>query len=666
MQQRFVHARQRYQRAQNVLGEAAAIEQAVERLRELREVLPKMHEITVLRGQSHQADEQLRGYTSLREQQSGQLAQKDSALKQARDKRLTLHNQIARDEALHREVAAGLRQTNGQLIKLQECERQEQDLGQLRDDLRRLPADPAAQAAQAREAFERLEGLARLVPVLSRFQTKRDELGRQTEQGRNIEEQQQQVRARGEERKREVEALRPRVEEAGRRLHEASDQATEARTLLAQAKESLQELVQLGSSSRCRHCGQELTPGHLGEEKRRRAAVLQAAETRSKQTAEALDASRKEERLLREQLATAEKAYQEERDAYRDGNLHIKQAKAAVERLQEECANHYADLPEPYRGKVSPAPVADWLTTSYPTPADVEGLKGQARTLEAARRQKQQAEECLQALGPIESPGSDDAGEPQSADARRPHGSAGAAAGARRARGAEKALFKSVDASREQVREVERETERLTRERDQAQVSIGQTDARIKEQELVRQNAQRGIANMMKSLQPAWHPRAETVGIRELHTLRAELSDLEQKGTDESGRELEQARHGLEVMRQDIVQIEAQQAKYPVDARQDPGAIQVHLREAKLEDARCDEQLGQARQQQALLESYRQQREQLDEEYRVLEKDLQSHRLLAELLGANGCSCFWCVRPSVRWWSTPTPCWIVCLAANCI
>ena len=45
----------RWQKARGVLAEAASIEQALERLRELREALRRLHEMAVLRGQA--ADE---------------------------------------------------------------------------------------------------------------------------------------------------------------------------------------------------------------------------------------------------------------------------------------------------------------------------------------------------------------------------------------------------------------------------------------------------------------------------------------------------------------------------------------------------------------------------------------------------------------------------------
>jgi DNA repair exonuclease SbcCD ATPase subunit len=633
LQQRLGQSRQRWQRAQEVLSDAAAIEQAVARLRELREVLPKLHEITVFRGQASQADEMLVKLGSLKQRQTELLTEKESALRQARDKRQTVENQITRDETKHREVAKRLGNSAIALNTLKECERQEHDLEQIRNDLKELPADPAGELAHAREAFDRLDALARLVPQLLRFRTKRDELNGAVEQVRTTEQEQQKVRAHGEERKRELERLKPLVEEAAARLNQASEQATEARTLFAQARESLQELTHLEGSKVCRHCGQALTPGHIEEEKSRRGTAMKVAEARARQTADALEAARKAEQQLREQLTAADKAYQEARVAYGEGNAHIKQAKLAGERLQEECATLYAEIPEPFRGKISPAPVADWLKTTYPTAQDTDALKVQARGVEAARRQKQKAEEDQQNWAKLKAQETTVQEMLHRLQRELPANRQALRQQHQELVAQQDALYKSVDAGREQKAEIDREVKRLEMERDLAKTNIGQTEGKIKEQELIRDNARRGMASLIKVLPPAWQPRAETIGLREHHDLKMEQNELEQKCTDDRARELEQARHGLEVMRQEVAQLEAQQEKYPPEARQEVSVIAGLLREARKQDATCDEKLGEAKHQFARLEGYLRQRAEIAEEMRQQQKEWQTYKLLADLLG---------------------------------
>ncbi len=635
LQQRLDQGRQRWQRAQDVLSDAAGIEQAVARLRELREVLPKLHEVTVYRGQANQADETLVKLASLKQRQSDLLAEKENALRQARDKRQTIDTQITRDDTKHREVAERLRHSAIALNTLKECERQEQDLEQIRKDLKELPAEPAALLVQAREAFERLDALARLVPHIVRFRTKREELAGVVEQVRAIEQEQLKVRAHGEERKREKERLVPLVEQAAVQLQLANDQATEARTLLTQARESLEELTGLEGAKVCRHCGQALTAGHIDEEKRRRGAAVKAAESRARKTAEAQVSARKEDEQLRGQLDAAERAYQDARVAYGESNSHIKQAKAAVERLQEECTTLYAELPEPFRGKISSTPASDWLKTVYPTAQDADDLRAQTRGLDAARRQKQLAEEVQQRWTKLKTQETTVQETLHRLQRELPSNRQALRQQHKELEAQQQALYKSVDAGREQKGEIERELKRLEGERDTAKSNFGQTEGKIKEQELIRDNGRRGVASLLKVLPPAWHARAETVGMREHHDLKLEQTELEQKCTDDRARELEQARHGLEVMRQEVVQLEVQQEKYPAEARQDPAVIAGLLREARRQDASCEENLGTAKQQLALLESHRKQREQIMAETREQEKEWQTYKTLSELLGRD-------------------------------
>jgi exonuclease SbcC len=625
--------RQRWQKAKTVLTEAAAIEAAVERLRALREILPRLHEITLLRGQAFQAEEQITRLGSERQRKEEELSTREASLRQTQSRLTTAQNQIEREENQFREIAARLRDVRVQLETLNQCERQEVDLDRLREELRRLPPDPHAQLDQARVEFDRLEGLARVIPILTRLRTRREELGRAIEKEQAVEHNQQSVRARGEAKKAEADALRPRLEEASQAVRHASDQATEARTLLAQAKESLQELSHLDGAKVCRHCGQGLTPGHIAEEKKRRSKDVQQAQARFQSTADALAAARQVETELSGKLTKTERRYQELREEYREGLGHLKQAKADVERLRQDCTDLHSDLPEAFRNKVGAAPISDWLATSYPTPADLETLRAQTRGLEAARRNRVQAEEVVnrhsqlkaketQALENLtrmlrDLPSDRQALRQENADLEAK----------------EKALFGSIDAGRAQVKEIDREVRRLIGLRDESQRAVNDIATQLKEHHLVIQNAQRGIAAQLKLLPEGWHAQAEKMGIRELHLLRSEKDDLEARDTDEQARMLEWARRNLAVVEQDVKDLEVQEANTAPEARQDLSVLAQHKREANYQDQRQETQLADTRQHLKMLETYQEQRAQIDEEYRNTEKELTTHRLLAELLG---------------------------------
>jgi hypothetical protein len=184
--------------------------------------------------------------------------------------------------------------------------------------------------ARAREAFQRLVGNVRPVVGLWRFRLTRDKLGKKQKEVQSLEDQLQAVRARSEELSAEAGDLRTRLEAAVGRMRRADGLADEPRA-----------------------SGGEEQPKKTGTEKGEASAEVQ--------------------RLV-EQLATVELDWEDTRVSRGGVDGHLKQEKAVVERLQQECADRVAALPQAFRHRISPDPVSDWLTTSYPTFQEVTAL----------------------------------------------------------------------------------------------------------------------------------------------------------------------------------------------------------------------------------------------------------------------------------------------------
>jgi DNA repair exonuclease SbcCD ATPase subunit len=173
----------------------------------------------------------------------------------------------------------------------------------------------------------------------------------------------------------------------------------------------------------------------------------------------------------------------------------------------------------------------------------------------------------------------------------------------------------------------------LGRERDRSQSDLNDLDAKVKEQELVRHNAERGVASHLKQLPPEWQGPMEKAGIRERFALEQEKEGLEAEGVDVRGRELEAARSTVGSLEHDLKALEAEQGKFGVEARQGPAAVAERLTQAKVNDRATEKQLSDARAYLVLLEKQVQAREQIEKDCLAVEKDLASQRLLAELLG---------------------------------
>jgi DNA repair exonuclease SbcCD ATPase subunit len=635
LQQRMAAARGRYQQARDLLTQSAAIEQAADRLRELREVMPKLNEIVVRRGESHQAKEALEAQRRDREKQGEAMSLKEGDLRKSAEKRLNLHSQIARDEGSFRDVSARLRATSTRLEKLTECERQEADLERLRESLRAYKTDPTSLVETRRQSLDRLEATNRVLPVLSRFRQKRDDLGQAFEKERACETQMKAIQARGAAAKADLEARTQTHADAATALREAVERAASARTVLEQARVSLREVSQLDGSKLCRHCGQELTPGHIDEEKRKRGAAVTQAETQSREATAAQEQARQREEAAAKEKARADEAYQTARGDYRDSQSEHKQAGADIERLQKECAHTHAEVPDEFRDKIGRAGIADWRETTYPTPADMDELKTRIRDLEPTRRGVKEAEKALREWADLKSKETTILSTlerllrdvPKDRPAlRREHADLETQ---------EKALFSALDACREQVKQVERDVSRLTAERDAAQKTLAGIDTRIKEYELTRGNAERVIDAQTKSLPATWQASAPTFAMRELHTLKGEQLQLEGQNTDDRARHLEHARRNLAVLEKDAKDLDTLGEKFSPEARQDPAAIALSLREAKTRADRSDDILGQARGELSMLESRQGERQQVDADYRKVDEELKVHRTLCELLGKD-------------------------------
>jgi exonuclease SbcC len=635
VQSRLTQLAQRWQQSQKLLADAAAIEKTYGRLRELREVLPHVEVLLREKATMAAAEQKVRELGVLRQKAAGELAVKDNALKQARDKRVSMQGLIAGDEQRYREVAKKLRDSAAQMEKLKQVERQEGDLARLDRELADFPTDLAERVARARENVERLAALNQAVPLLARLAAKREELRANAAREQEVLANQQIVRAKGEKAKTNAERLEPVVEDVGRRLQEASDRAAEARTLLQQARDQLKEITQLGGSKVCRHCGQELTEGHLQEETRRRHSAVRAAEEKSRTAQETHAAVKQEAERLRAELTQAQRAYQEARLEYRDCLNQSNGVQAEAKRLHEECGQLHGDLPEPYRGRVSKNIPSDWLAVSWPAEEDLSALRREGAGHAAARQELVQLEQQLQRAGTLQA---------QRASLvqtlTRLRGELPADRQALREQHSqleveEQAQQRSLEARRKDLSQIDTELERLAKEREHCSDQVVKVGGQIKDQELTRQHAEGVVTRTHKLLPRSWQDEVDKVGLRSWSIWNAEKDELERSGTERRAKELEQARISLAELQRDRTALEAQQADFPEEARQGVEPILRKLAGARAEDKRCDEELAQARQHHALLLTHRRQREELEQEYLQTDREHAHAKLLAELLGKD-------------------------------
>jgi DNA repair exonuclease SbcCD ATPase subunit len=182
---------------------------------------------------------------------------------------------------------------------------------------------------------------------------------------------------------------------------------------------------------------------------------------------------------------------------------------------------------------------------------------------------------------------------------------------------------------------VQKDLDRLAHQRDQGHKQLADLQARLSTAETSLRLGRQTLERALKELPAAWQAQTEHAGLKELSGWRQERDDLTAQGTEERGRQLDQARHGVEVLRQDVAALEAQQEQFAPEARQEPARIQTLLQEARQTSRTRDDALAQARHQHAQLESERRERLQLEQEQKEAAAELANLKKLADLLGRD-------------------------------
>src|SRR5207248_10028210 len=120
LQTRRAALEERWKQAQGLLAEADAIERDLNRLRELREVVPHLRAVVTQRGQVQESERKIAELTQAGEALAEQREACDHALEQARQKRTRLEKTLGADGQKERDVGEGLGRLTAALEQGQE------------------------------------------------------------------------------------------------------------------------------------------------------------------------------------------------------------------------------------------------------------------------------------------------------------------------------------------------------------------------------------------------------------------------------------------------------------------------------------------------------------------------------------------------------------------
>jgi exonuclease SbcC len=626
---------QQWQQAEGLLAKADAIEHDAGRFRELAAVLPHIETAVKQRSQMAESQRATDGLTEKRQAALGRLDRCENALSQATQKRTALQKTIGTDEQRQRDLQARLRRLEGVRAQVAMLEQQQRELGRHEESLARLPADVEVRLAAARTEHDEVTALAAVLPLLARLVEARDELRQARERERQAAEREPSIKQRGEQLTAELTILAPIVETRTAERQRVDDAVSAVTALLNQSRREEKAFRELEGARICRQCGQDLTPAHYTRELAKRHAEIADAEATVREAGVAQQAARRALGELNQKIAALEKERQDKREEYRDVHRQFEQARQDADRYSRDCAVAYRDLPEPFRGRIAAAPPADWLSTTEPTPADLDAMRARAARFDVVRatmRDVQKQFDMWTALRGqvqtlrhgVEALASALPGEPE--DLHRQFA---------RSETEEQGIAAGLKAARAEAQVVQDELDRLAEERQGVEAELSSIAGHLQAEDVSRKHCRQSLEAALVMIPDSWRERAERVKLAELHQWKSERDALRGRNVEQEVKDLQEARAGLESLRQSKAELDREIDAFPAEARRPIAEVLDLLNMARQRGRQCEETVRQASHAKSLLEDRHRRRADLEATTLEVDRDHARHSLLAQLLGRD-------------------------------
>jgi DNA repair exonuclease SbcCD ATPase subunit len=536
LQARLADAESQWRSGEDLLADAAAIERRWERLMELRSVLGHLETAVKQRSALKNAEHNRATLAGEREVLAAELAQRDRLLAQIQQKRQAREREQVAEEDRRLAVADQLQALSVALVSLRHLHRDRQQL----------------RLAQQQESE-----LAAL------------------QQGAN-----QELAARQAEQFAQQQEL-----EAAREMHcEAEQRRTQTRTLFEEARKRAERFSSVVGEKICRYCGQGLTPGHVASEKAKLNQELAAVRSESQRAddhhRQVVEVFQQLEQRCRQSALLRDSAGRQVADLRHRQET----ARSAAARHADACQLAYQELAEPYRVRVSVQTPTDWLTTSFPSSAELADLERQRHALatEAATLQKKR------------------------------------------------------EARQHNTRAEQAEWDGLTEEQDRAIQRVTELECRLAEETVRCTACQENLERLGSTLPPGWQQQvlSETLPIQ-LAEWQVEKQSLERQGGESRLQQLRQAQANREALQRRRGELTRELAGIPEEARCPMELVRELHAQARERHRQREHELLAARQQAEQLRQQRSQRQQLAQQCLDADQQHQRQAILADLLGRN-------------------------------
>ena len=622
--------------AEKLLTDAVRIEARFNKLAELKAVVPIIGTVAGARQDQRASDGRVKELE--RRKEDAKRAQTEANQAQEKAKRqLTQHKRtLAEDEKKLSDGNARLRVLAVVLNTLKQVATAETDSKRLQDDAAGLPKNPDADVTAAQSAVDRLTELGRVLPILERVNTERHDLAQALRKEQEANRQLEELKLSGKARKAEQDKLTPEQAAAKVAKTAADEQLGKAKSLVEVARAALAEFDTHAGEKTCRSCGSPLTARHFADETAKRTQELKAAEQAQKDAVAAVKAATEKDRDLTDGLAKLAIEVGDLREQFTAKKGEVKQAADDAARLRASLGLRYAELPEPYKSRISPAQPTDWALTTYPARDELAVLRRDAEQLDAARRTLRAAADAQAKARDVRTRLDTATAQLVALRATLPPGDALTLRAEHATLTAdEKTLTQSVKAFKTAIETAERDADKHGRDAHDATHTLTEIAGKLNTEAVTQKHGTDTIERALRGLPDKWRTAAEAAGMGEYADFKAELDELIADGVEAKAKQLEQARASLTALRDDIDRLGAEAAEFPPEARRSPADIRAEVVSARKDNEDRERDLREAQKHRDKLDGHRERRAQLGADVLRLDGEHNRYKLLSELLGRD-------------------------------
>ncbi|MDF2439273.1 MAG: repair protein SbcC/Rad50 [Abditibacteriota bacterium] len=620
-----------------LFDQAELIERDATRWKQLQQVLPALQRIVGLREQLAQSRERVQTLEADATHAAQALSAAQGAAKTARAEGEALagerDNWQKKSDAAHATVA----QLSQPILEIEELERLRVMLAKVDHALEQFPRDLDAQIEALTQEATLLNEAKVALPWLTQFAEVRIEWIAQRDAVRGCKNRSEVLVAALEAARHQQVQLQAQLEQTTQALQSAQEEATRARTLLAEAKNRLAQFETVEGMPDCSLCGQPLTDDHLSRERARLNGEIErlqstsmAARTQLQQAQSAQEALAREAHLCGEELHRLEREQQTQ-------EAELRAAKAAGKAAQNQGEAAIKALPEAFRACILeeiPEKFAAYFATEYPTKVDLEDVQAQAdafietaaqlEQLRATQSQRanylsrrEQPAARLEELEALYSPA-------RIAEIQAAHSGA-------------KSILENatpqLDALNARLAEMDAQRNTLEAQIEAARTGQMTAQTRLAQEGTRREGVQSTLSELEANVPAEWQTPAQSMDVHTLQQLEAERDALADAPRQQEELESARAGHHTRLTRQKQIAVELVQV--PEAARRAPNEIEAEANTTRAQQSHWTLLAGEAETEKSSLQERRARRVQIDADYHTAEKQARLHKTLAELLGRD-------------------------------